>query len=157
MVSSTEEEEQKNKQVVRQFIELHDRQDLERVEQLVSITNYLLYYSGMPPMDWDGHKKLYLGIIKAFPDYSHNLEDMIAEGDKVAVRLNITGTHKGEFHGILPTGKKVSFYETDFLTIINGKITEEKATADMMALMQQIGAAMPTPSSAESDSTPRSS
>jgi predicted ester cyclase len=156
MAPSTEQE-QKNKQIVRQFIELHDRQDLERAEQLVSITNYLLYYSGMPPMDWNGHKKLYLGIIiKAFPDYSHNIEDMVAEGDKVAVYVNNTGTHKGEFHGILPTGKKVSFYETDFLTIINGKVTEEKATADMMALMQQIGAAIPTPSRAETDSTPRS-
>ena len=156
MAPSTEQE-QKNKQIVRQFIELHDRQDLERAEQLVSITNYLLYYSGMPPMDWNGHKKLYLGIIiKAFPDYHHNIEDMIAEGDKVAVYVNNTGTHKGEFHGILPTGKKVSFYETDFLTIINGKVTEEKAIADMMALMQQIGAAIPTPSRAETDSTSHS-
>jgi predicted ester cyclase len=65
---------------------------------------------------------------------------MVAEGDKVAVSINVTGTYKGEFQGIPPTGKQVSFTAMDILTIIDGKITEEWATADMMGLMQQIGA-----------------
>jgi predicted ester cyclase len=65
---------------------------------------------------------------------------MVAEGDKVAVSINVTGTYKGEFQGIPATGKQVSFTAMDILTTIDGKITEEWATADMMGLMQQIGA-----------------
>jgi predicted ester cyclase len=65
---------------------------------------------------------------------------MVAEGDKVAVRLNVTGTHKGELQGIPPTGKKVSFSAMDFITLIDGKVAEEWMNADTMGLMQQIGA-----------------
>jgi predicted ester cyclase len=72
---------------------------------------------------------------------------MVAEGDKVAVRLNVTGTHKGEFQGIPPTGKKLSLDEMGFITIIDGKITEGWISADTMRLMQQI-AAVPPPSPA---------
>jgi predicted ester cyclase len=66
--------------------------------------------------------------------------DMVAEGDKVAVRLNVTGTHKGELQGIPPTGKQVSFNATDFITFTDGKVAEEWVNADTMGLMQQIGA-----------------
>jgi predicted ester cyclase len=68
---------------------------------------------------------------------------MVAEGDKVAIRLNVTGTHKGEFQGIPPTGKKLSLYEMGFITIIDGKITEGWISADTMGLLQQLGALPP--------------
>jgi predicted ester cyclase len=76
---------------------------------------------------------------------------MVAEEgeDKVAVRYNIIGTHKGEFQGIPPTGKEVSFGAMDFITLIDGKVAEEWEIADTMGLMQQIGA---IPSSSASPS-----
>ena len=79
-------------------------------------------------------------INNAFPDIRNNIVDTVAEGDKVAVRFNVTATHKGEFQSIPPSGKKVSFGGMAFLTVIDAKVTEEWATADMMELMQQIGA-----------------
>ena len=91
-------------------------------------------------MDWNGYKQFIIAITNAFPDVHHEIVEMIAEGDnKVADRFNITGTHKGEFQGIPPTGKKTSFGGMQFFTIINGKITEIWANVDMMGLMQQIG------------------
>jgi steroid delta-isomerase-like uncharacterized protein len=138
--SSTRQEEQ-NKHVVHQFFEALDRQDTERMDQLVSSTNYSLHFSGMPPVDWNANKKEFLApLTKAFPDLRRNIVDMVAEGDKVAVSINVTGTYKGEFQGIPATGKQVSFTAMDILTIIDGKVAEEWATADMMGLMQQIGA-----------------
>ena len=65
---------------------------------------------------------------------------MVAEGDKVAVRLNVTGTHKGEFRSIPPSGRKLSLDEMAFLTILDGRITEGWVTSDTMSFMQQIGA-----------------
>jgi steroid delta-isomerase-like uncharacterized protein len=146
-------QEQQNKQVVRRFFEALNRQDTERMDQLVSSNRYSLHFSGMPPMDWNGNKKEFLDpFAKAFPDVHRNIVDMVAEGDKVAVSVNVTGTYKGEFQGIPPTGKQVSFTAMDILTIIDGKITEEWATADMMGLMQQIGA-IPARSATSSNSS----
>jgi steroid delta-isomerase-like uncharacterized protein len=132
--------QEQNKQVVRQFFEFYNGHDTERMGQLISSTNYFFHFPGMAPLDWNGHKQFLVGIISAFPDFRHNIIDVVAEGDKVAVRFNITATHKGEFQGISPTGKEVSFDGTEFFTIIDGKITEEWVIVDMMGLMQQIGA-----------------
>ena len=145
--------QEQNKQIVSQFFETLDRQDTEMMDQLVSSTNYFLHFSGMPPMNWNENKKEFLApFTKAFPDLRRNIVDMVAEGDKVAVSINVTGTYKGEFQGIPPTGKQVSFTAMDILTIIDGKITEEWATADMMGLMQQIGA-IPARSATSSNSS----
>ena len=145
--------QEQNKQLVSQFFETLDRQDIEMMDQLVSSTNYSLHFSGMPPMDWNENKKEFLApFTKAFPDLRRNIVDMVAEGDKVAVSINVTGTYKGEFQGIPATGKQVSFTAMDILTIIDGKITEEWATADMMGLMQQIGA-IPARSATSSNSS----
>ena len=139
MASSKQEEI--NKRIVNQFFELLGRDDTERMEKLlVSSTHYSFHPSGMPTMDWSGHKQLLTAITRAFPDLHHNIKDMVAEGDKVAVRLIVTGTHKGEFHGIPPSGKKISLDEMAFLTIVDGRITEGWITSDMMSFMQQIGA-----------------
>ena len=142
--SSSTEVEQKNKQIVRQFFELLDRHDTDRIGQLlVSSTNYSFHIGGMPSVDWNEHKGILTSFNNAFPDLHHEIVDMVAEGDKVAIRLNVTGTHKGEFQGIPPTGKKLSLYEMGFITIIDGKITEGWISADTMGLLQQVGALPP--------------
>src|SRR3712207_3842257 len=125
------------------------------MDQLVSSTNYALHFSGMPPADWNGTKQFSAAFYSAFPDLRHEIVDMVAEGDKVAVRLNVTGTHKGELQGIPPTNKKVTFDAMDFITLVDGKVAEEWLTADIMGLMQQIGA-IPGKSHTSSTSTARS-
>jgi steroid delta-isomerase-like uncharacterized protein len=144
---SAEEQEQKNKDVAYQLFEAHNRQDIEKMGQLVSSSNnnYSFHLPGMPPMDWNGHKQLLAVLFNAFPDFYHKLEDMVAEGDRVAVRFTITATHRGEFQGIPPTGKQISIGGTDFLTIAGGKITEEWVSIDMMGWMQQLGVIPTTP------------
>jgi len=153
MASSAQEQ---NKQVVRQFFEAFDRQDTERIGQLVSSSNYSFHISGMPPMDWNGTKQFYTAFWSTFPDLHHDILDLVTEGDKVAVRYNIIGTHKGELQGIPPTGKEVSFSAMDFITLIDGKVAEEWEIPDTMGLMQQIGAIPTPPSAASGSSTARS-
>ncbi len=151
--SSNRAQQEQNKRLVRQFFEALDKHLTERMDQLVSGTNYSFHFCGLPPLDWTANKKEFLAPFnKAFPDLTRNIVDIVAEGDKVAVSVNVTGTYKGEFQGIPATGKQVSFTAMDILTIIEGKITEEWATADMMGLMQQIGA-IPPRSAASSSST----
>jgi steroid delta-isomerase-like uncharacterized protein len=107
---------------------------------LISSSNYSFQPSGRPAMDWNTHKQLLAIVTKAFPDICHNIKDMVVEGDKVAVRMNVIGTHKSEFQGIPPSGKSVSLDEMAFITITGGKITEGWIISDTMSFMQQIGA-----------------
>jgi len=80
----------------------------------------------------------------AFPDLRFTIEDMVAEGDKVAVRLTGTGTNKGEFRGIPPTNKKVTLWEIQIDRVAGGKFVEGWSRYDTLGLMQQLGV-IPTP------------
>jgi len=80
----------------------------------------------------------------AFPDAHYTIDDMVAEGDKVAVRCTVTGTHKGEFMGIPPTNKKVTVWGISIVRIVGGKLVEEWDSYDMLGWMRQLGP-VPTP------------
>jgi predicted ester cyclase len=80
----------------------------------------------------------------AFPLYELIAEDMIAEGDRVAVRATFRGTHAGEFAGIAASGRTVEVSLLLIYRVENGKIAEHWIQADVMGLMQQLGA-LPAP------------
>jgi len=75
----------------------------------------------------------------AFPDMHVTIDDMVAEGDKVAARVTITGTHKGEFMGIPPTNKKWTISLITISRIAGGKIVEDHGQYDALGLMRQLG------------------
>lgn len=79
----------------------------------------------------------------ALPDLKFTIDDTVSEKDKLVVAWTITGTHRGEFLGIPPTNKKVSFSGITIHQIADGKILESTAVWDVMALMQQVGIAIP--------------
>jgi predicted ester cyclase len=80
----------------------------------------------------------------AFPDLHFTIDEMIAEGDKVAVRVTATGTNKGAFRGIPPTNKKVTVWMIQIDRIVGGKFVEGWSRYDTFGLMQQLGL-IPTP------------
>ncbi|WP_431121883.1 ester cyclase [Variovorax paradoxus] len=87
----------------------------------------------------------YLAIIQmmrgGFPDIQWTLEEMIAEGDKVAARFTMKGTHLGAFFGVPPTGNKIAVQAMNFYRLADGQFVEERGQPDMLDLLQQIGAA----------------
>ena len=89
----------------------------------------------------------YLAIIGmmrgGFPDIQWTLEEMIAEGDKVAARFTMRGTHRGTFFGVPPTGKPIVVQAMNFYRLSRGQLVEERGQPDLLALLQQIGAAPP--------------
>jgi len=78
-------------------------------------------------------------IIAAFPDINVTIDDIIAEGDRVVVRMHTSGTQKGEFRGIPPTGKTAVITEMSIYRISEGKIAEAWVVSDWLGLMQQLG------------------
>ena len=93
----------------------------------------------------EGVKKQFVSPLRsAFPDLHYIVEDQLAEGDKVATRWTCQGTHEGTFQGVPPTGKEVTFVGMTIFRVANGKIVEGWTNADMLGLMQQLGA-VPAP------------
>jgi len=81
-----------------------------------------------------------------FPDADATLEDILAEGDRVAYRLTIRGTHRGDFLGIPPTGRRVTVSFFAIVRIAGGKLTEEWGGLDQADLLRQLRApAEPSP------------
>jgi predicted ester cyclase len=75
----------------------------------------------------------------AFPRYELLLEDLIAEGNRVAVRLMIRGTHRGEFLGAAPTGREVAFPAIIIYQVDGGKITGHWLVSDTLSMAKQVG------------------
>ena len=93
---------------------------------------------GIPP-GREGLKLVVTMYRSAFPDMKTTIHDIIAEGDKVVVRMTHSATHKGEFMGIPPTGKSVSFGEISILRFAESKNVEFWGQTDSMGMMQQLG------------------
>jgi len=79
-------------------------------------------------------------LLRAFPDLHVAVEDVIAEGDKVVCRDIVTGTHRGEYRGLPPTGKSVAYNEIFILRFAGGRIAEIWGVVDVFSQMQQLGA-----------------
>ena len=90
--------------------------------------------------DFAGLKDFVTQVRSAFPDIETTAEDILVEGDRLAVRSTIRGTHKGDFMGIPASGKKVEVSNYDFVRFENDQAAEHWGTIDSAALMEQIGA-----------------
>jgi len=97
-----------NKALVRDFFGSIDKGNLSRVKELLT-TDFLLHAPGeSKPVGVDDLIRDIKEFYTAFPDSTHVIDDMVVEGDKVAVRLNQYGTHKEQFQGIPATGRKIA-------------------------------------------------
>jgi steroid delta-isomerase-like uncharacterized protein len=74
----------------------------------------------------------------AFPDLQAHIEDIVAAGDKVAVRLRFRGTHCGEFLGIPATSRAIEYISHEFYRVADGLIAEEWICSDMATLLRQL-------------------
>jgi predicted ester cyclase len=87
----------------------------------------------------EGVRKSLEMLFAAFPDLRFEIEQILASGDFVVVRYNVTGTHKGNFAGIAATNKPVNFHSCSVVELRNGKAVRIRAYADNATLYQQLG------------------
>jgi predicted ester cyclase len=92
-------------------------------------------------------KLVFTTLHRAYPDLHVELKDVIGEGDRVVGRDVVTGTHQGEFMGIPPTGKAVTYNEIFIARFVNGRIAETWGVVDVMAVMRQLGVIPTSPRS----------
>ena len=131
---------QQNKTIVRRFIEEFQNGGNESAAEELLAADFVDHtpFPGVSP-DREGVKRLFAALRQAFPDLRAKIHDQLAEKERVATRMTFRGTHRGEFLGIAPTGRSVSFDVIDVVRIADGRIAEHWNVIDLMGLLQQIG------------------
>jgi steroid delta-isomerase-like uncharacterized protein len=132
-----------NKAVVRNYFAALDEQRLEVAADMLAL-EYRLHLDGNPEMSREAALGLLGAFLTALPDIRHEIKDQLAEGDRVATRIVVTGTHQAELMGIPATGKTIVISSTNIHRIDHGKIVEQWANSDALGMLQQLGA-IPAP------------
>lgn len=99
-------------------------------------------------------RQYYGQFAAAFPDARLSFADMLAEGDRLAIRFRVAGTHRGDFMGLPPTGRPFAISGITILRFAGGKCVERWSEADYLGLMRQLGA-LPTPAEASGTTATR--
>jgi len=84
-------------------------------------------------------KHVWAVLLAAFPDLQLNVEDLIGEDDKVVARIVVTGTHRGDYMGVEPTGKSIAYDEIFIFRFANGRVVETWGVVDVFSQLKQLG------------------
>ena len=126
---------EENKAIVRRWIDVYNTHNLDSFDEFIAPD----YVDHTNKVDREGLRQLFIMGFTGFPDWHETIEDIIAEGDKVWIRITYTGTHTGEFMGVAPTGKKVTMTGVDIYRIENGKLVEYWHVSDQIDFNIQLG------------------
>ncbi|HEU4494159.1 MAG TPA: ester cyclase [Rubrobacteraceae bacterium] len=135
--------EENKAQFRRAYEEVLNRGDLSGVEELIAPE--FLNHEAPPGRDRgpESMRGLANMLRTAFPDLHFEIEDLVAEGDTVAGRLTMSGTHEGPLMGMAPTGCSVRQNHMHFVRFRDGKAVEHWGVRDDLEMMQQLGAVAP--------------
>ena len=136
---STEDNKALVQKWVNEVLNTRDVSEQSPAYQLVA-ENFVGHFPGQPPIEGlEVYRQFGSMYFSAFPDLQITPEDLVAEGDKVTMRYDWRGTHKGELMGIPATGKQVTTSGISILRVANGKIAEQWDSFDNLGMLQQIG------------------
>jgi len=135
-------DETSNKATVRRLLDAMNTGDAELVSQTIDEV-FEPDVKQHSPFEATGTQTLKENVVarlyRAFPDLHITIEDLIEEGDKVVEKDTVTGTHQGEYNGLPPTGKSVSYSEIFIMRFVNGRIAEIWGVVDLLSQMKQLG------------------
>ena len=142
---------QQNKALIRRlYAEVFGKWNLGVVDEIIApdfVAHEMLLVRPDTQPGPVGFKEFYRWLRSAFPDLRYDVDDVIAEGDMVVVRWTWTCTHKGEFMGIPPTGKRATVTGMAIYRIAGGRCVERWVELSLLGLLQQLGA-RPAPGAA---------
>lgn len=132
-----------NKATFRRFQDAANTGDAEQISKTIDeiVEPDVLIRTPLPVEAAGAHalKKVFARLHRAFPDLRITVEDVIAKGDKVAARNPVTGTHRGEYMGLPPTGKAITYNEIFIFRFAGGRIAETWGVVDVLSQMRQLG------------------
>ena len=135
---------ERNTQVALRLFDALDRHQFDEAEKLLA-PGFKLYFSNQV-IDRDQMLPFVRAAYQAFADLRHDIHETFAVGDRVVIRCTDRGTHTGDFEGVTASGKQIAIGQISIVRIAGDQVAEIREEADMLLLMQQIGA-IPTPES----------
>ncbi|MET7338913.1 ester cyclase [Nonomuraea sp. NPDC005650] len=136
-------QEARNKETYHRFHEAINSGDLGVISKAV---DECIHPDGrFHAAEWTGvtavqaQKRVWEMLLRAFPDIQVTLEDLVAEGDKIVARQTVTGTNSGEYRGMPPTGKSVTYNEIFIARFADGQVIEVWGVVDVYAQLRQLG------------------
>jgi steroid delta-isomerase-like uncharacterized protein len=133
-----------NKATFRRFHDAVNSGDAQRIAKTIDEVVEPDVRIGTPlPIDATGAqalKQVWATLLRAYPDLHVTVEDVIAEADKLVCRNVVTGTHQGEYLGLAPTGRSVTYDEIFVFRFEGGRIAETWGVVDLLAQLRQLGA-----------------
>ena len=136
---------EENKAAIRRIYEdVFNKGNLAVADEIIATNWVALAPGGQEYKGPDGFKQFITTTRTAFPDLQMTLEDIVAEGEKVAHCGTLRGTFKGEIMGIVPTGKQVTMTTTTISRFEGGKEVEARMIYDQLSMYQQMGVTPPT-------------
>ena len=138
-MSAQAESAQANVALVRESVEAFNAGDMAKL-LAVAAPDIVIHYAEMPePLQGrETWQQGYDLVKRAFPDLKIRVDDLVAAGDKVALRLTLSGTPEGEFQGIPATGRTISYVSHEFYRLADGVFAEEWICSDMATLFRQL-------------------
>jgi steroid delta-isomerase-like uncharacterized protein len=138
-MSSQSEPEHANVALVRESVEALNAGDAARLLAVVAPDIVIHYAEMAEPLHGRETWQHGFDLMKrAFPDLEVDVDDIVADADRVALRLTLHGTHQGEFQGIPATGRGVRYVSHEFYRVQNGLIAEEWICSDTASLFRQL-------------------
>jgi steroid delta-isomerase-like uncharacterized protein len=136
--------ERDNRELARRFYEeFWTRGNAAAADELIAEDLVHEQFPDGWPAGRDGFKRLVETWRAAFPDMRETVSQMLVDGDWVAARFTLSGTHRGDFYGIPPTGRRVTAQGVDLLRFSNGVIAEWVYFEDALGVFAQLGALPP--------------
>lgn len=131
---------EQNKAIVRRFIdEVFLARDFATADELLT-DDFTPHTWGATAAGKEGMKQAMERVSAGLSDTKMTIEDVIAEGDRVAVRITSSAVQSGEFMGMAPSGKRYEIGEIHIFRVSDGRIAEHWHQADFMGMMKQLGA-----------------
>ncbi|UCE96925.1 MAG: ester cyclase [Candidatus Bathyarchaeota archaeon] len=127
-----------NKAIIRKVIDAVNNQDLALLDELIA-PDFVYHRPTQQIQGLDVMKQGVMEELRSFPDLHVNIEDIMAEGEKVCVRLTETATHKAPFRGLAPSGQKLTYTVMTIWRIAEGKVVEGWGVYDQMDFFKQLG------------------
>ncbi len=129
---------EQTKALIRQFVQDVDRLPGSEAIDKWMTSDFTLRANGGPPMDLSAYRAVVAQMNKGFSNMTHELHDLVVEGDLVAVTLTFRATHSGEYQGLAPTGKSIAIEEAIFWQLRGGKIASQTVIADTAGVQRQL-------------------
>jgi C-1 hydroxylase len=128
-----------NRALFKTFVEAWNRRDMQTMQRCWSPD--LVHHGRAGTMRRDQIESVMSGFMRAFPDLTFLVEQLVAEGDFVAARMTVTATHRHDLAGIPATGRRIEVSVMGQVRISGGRIAEHWNVMDELHLMQQLGLA----------------